>query len=430
MDNKSHILFALISLFSVVLLLFTINRENDREWKIYQAEYVSLLETYAATPEEKTMIRDIRPEVLQVVVSDRSRTDRCTTCHIAIEDTRFAEVPQPLRSHPEIPDHPFERFGCTICHGGIGQATTLSGAHEGMLREVGMVTPSGDIKYVEERISPVVSGDLVYSSCLSCHYGEGRKDEKILARGKSLYRGKGCMGCHSIGGVGGKVGPVLDFIGEKRTDPEWHLRHFTEPGKTSPGSVMPSYKDLSPKRLESLVALMIGLRRVPFEMVSGIPLDKKRLGDIIPPPKKKDHWDPPRGLKLEKNPHIATPQFLVEGKEIFMKFCSQCHGVDGKGRGTGSPNIEPKPADFTKRHTGMEHPIEGTFWKIASGRGLMPGWKSTFEKREIWALAEYVSSLGRSGGHEMKDDQNMQMGPGMESGNKADKGSNMKMDME
>ncbi len=403
MNRKWHLTFLILSLLSVVLLLLAVGQERRGEWKSYQAQYISFLEEMASTPEEKESARATRPRIAQVVVVDRSRTDRCTTCHAGVDDPRFADAPQPLTSHPKIPNHPFERFGCTVCHSGIGQAVASGDAHEGLLREEGMVTPSGDIRYGEERIRPVLEGDLIYSSCVSCHFGEGRKDPKIIARGKSLYRGKGCMGCHRLGGVGGKVGPSLDFIGNKRTDPEWLLKHFTDPREASPGSVMPSYRELGEKRLRSLVAFVLSLRRVPYELVSGVPLVKKNLGTLVKPPKVRDHWDPPRGLELEKNPYTVDDELLDEGKGVYMKYCAACHGMEGKGDGTAGPNLKPKPADLSKPHTGMDHPIEGTYWKISTGRGLMPGWGQTFEHRSLWAVAEFVFAFGGGMDHGMED---------------------------
>lgn len=402
MDRRWQLLFLILSLMSALVVLMAVGREHQSEWKAYQAEYISRLQEKASTPEEREVAGAVSPRIEQTVVVDRSRADRCTTCHAAVDDPRFAGEPQPLTPHPEIPDHRFDRFGCTICHNGWGHAVTTGYAHGGLLREEGMVTPAGDIVYREERVRPVLKGDMIYSSCVACHSGEDRGDPRIIARGKSLYRGKGCMGCHRLGGIGGKVGPGLDFIGSKRTDPQWLLEHFKDPREASPGSVMPSYSGLNEKRLESLVALVLSLREVPYELVSGDPLDKESLGNLIPPPSERDHWDPPQGLELEKNPFEIDEELLEEGRAIYLKYCAGCHGPEGKGDGTAKPNLKPEPADFTKPHGGMAHPVEGTFWKIANGRGLMPGWRETFDDRQLWAVSEFVYAFGHGVGHEME----------------------------
>ena len=48
-----------------------------------------------------------------------------------IDDPRFSEADQPLRTHPKIPGHKFETFGCTICHDGQGRAVDAEGGPRG-----------------------------------------------------------------------------------------------------------------------------------------------------------------------------------------------------------------------------------------------------------------------------------------------------------
>jgi mono/diheme cytochrome c family protein len=43
-------------------------------------------------------------------------------------------------------------------------------------------------------------------------------------------------------------------------------------------------------------------------------------------------------------PRQAQP---TGGAAVYAKYCAQCHGVDGKGRGTASPLLMPAPRDFT-----------------------------------------------------------------------------------
>ena len=68
-------------------------------------------------------------EVRQILLPELNRVDRCTTCHLAVEDPSYGGYPQPLAYHPLHEQHPFEKFGCTICHRGQGRATTIADAH-------------------------------------------------------------------------------------------------------------------------------------------------------------------------------------------------------------------------------------------------------------------------------------------------------------
>src|SRR5258706_7714581 len=65
------------------------------------------------------------------------RVDRCMTCHVATNRPRFdnTEWREPFRSHPRLDlfvgdssPHPYTRFGCTICHGGLDRATDFARA--------------------------------------------------------------------------------------------------------------------------------------------------------------------------------------------------------------------------------------------------------------------------------------------------------------
>ena len=79
-----------------------------------------------------------------------------------------------------------------------------------------------------------------------------------ITEGRRLYAQLGCASCHSIRGVGGKVGPSLDGVG-KRHARDWLIQHFKDPQKMSPGSVMPKYDYLSEKQLNELTDYMESL---------------------------------------------------------------------------------------------------------------------------------------------------------------------------
>ena len=58
------------------------------------------------------------------------RVDRCTTCHLGIDNKKNANNPSPFKTHPNLDlylasasPHPMEKFGCTSCHGGLDRAT-------------------------------------------------------------------------------------------------------------------------------------------------------------------------------------------------------------------------------------------------------------------------------------------------------------------
>jgi ubiquinol-cytochrome c reductase cytochrome b subunit len=81
-----------------------------------------------------------------------------------------------------------------------------------------------------------------------------------LAHGKALYAQFGCAGCHRIHGEGGALAPDLSYVGDARSDREWHLKHFHDPQSVSPGSIMPKFP-LTDQELQDLTSYMLSLRR-------------------------------------------------------------------------------------------------------------------------------------------------------------------------
>lgn len=105
------------------------------------------------------------------------------------------------------------------------------------------------------------------------------------------------------------------------------------------------------------------------------------------------------------------------GKQYFMKYCASCHGMDGKGNGPVSRDLNTKPADLTliKKKNGGVFPlddvmatIDGRRFVRAHGEREMPVWGEIFYEeidkqryRELTTLlkakiiAEYIVTLQR-----------------------------------
>ena len=44
---------------------------------------------------------------------------------------------------------------------------------------------------------------------------------------------------------------------------------------------------------------------------------------------------------------VGTEAQRESGKQLYMKYCSQCHGDKGDGNGYATPHLYPRPRDFT-----------------------------------------------------------------------------------
>lgn len=145
-----------------------------------------------------------------------------------------------LRTHPHLDvllaKHPAERFGCTPCHGGQGQALTSKAAHALSHHEY-WLTPVLGLDEHSGRSSPELRG-YMESNCRRCHdgvmmldavspqTGESRDYAPNLSKGLALFEDLGCHGCHAVEGYSAldsidKVGPSLAKIGSKVNGIEW-----------------------------------------------------------------------------------------------------------------------------------------------------------------------------------------------------------------
>jgi len=200
-------------------------------------------------------------KIKQIILSDLTnehpfmqipRVDRCTTCHLGIDQPALADWPQPFAAHPDLDTflgsdspHPIEQFGCTTCHSGLDRAVEFSRAghtpqtaeqREDWERRLGWE----EQHYLE---TPMLPLDRTEASCLKCHSGAGDvPGAQALNEGRDLIRMYGCFGCHDIPGYEGvrKIGPDLTTVASKLTR-DYMLRWLREPRSAKAESRMPQF---------------------------------------------------------------------------------------------------------------------------------------------------------------------------------------------
>src|SRR5215472_11337826 len=193
--------FTVLGLLVTGLVVAAFYKDQFREWKDWQRKYHKMEIARAATPEQHADAARLPIEVRQLVLTDPDRVDRCTICHIAAEDPSYAGLPLPLAYHPYHDRHPFNKFGCTICHQGQGRATTRAAAH-------------GQVEHWDR---PMLDMKYIQSACAKCHLPADMPDAPRLLRGQTVFDESGCIGCHKLHGAGGVIGPELDRVGASRS---------------------------------------------------------------------------------------------------------------------------------------------------------------------------------------------------------------------
>ncbi len=104
-------------------------------------------------------------------------------------------------------------------------------------------------------------------------------------------------------------------------------------------------------------------------------------------------WRAPKSDRELRNPVAVTPQGMSAAAKFYKQNCVACHGRTGDSNGPAASSLPEKPANFTDEKL-MRRATDGElFWKINSGRGLMPSWRGMLSETECWQLVNYLRML-------------------------------------
>ena len=348
MENRIPQFFFALSMLVLALIVGAIWQASNPSWKAYQTQFYRLESQQEPTAAAKDAILKSEVTIRQVMLPGLQRVDRCTTCHLGIDDPAMAKAPQPFTSHPNFGPHPISKFGCTICHGGQGLAVDQSNAH-------------GKVEFWAQ---PILSKEYLRASCGRCHKEGDVPGVPELAEGRRLFETHGCRGCHKLNGVGGSIGPDLTEEGANHRQPDWLKRHFLEPNALSPSSPMPNFHFTSEQA-----------RALTFYMLS---LTSEQMGGFY------------SSVRL-----IPSPEY---GRKLFIdKNCITCHSIDGVGGRTSSPDL----AAVTKRHSigWLDEQLVNP--EIITPGSMMPAYE--MEPNERKALIEFMNIATKEDARQILD---------------------------
>jgi mono/diheme cytochrome c family protein len=100
----------------------------------------------------------------------------------------------------------------------------------------------------------------------------------------------------------------------------------------------------------------------------------------------------PGDAKKLKSPVPFSKESISKGRTIFARYCTECHGTDGKAQ----VDVIANATDLTDPALWKNGTSEGeTFRSIRDGAGMsMPSFKTQIHKEEdLWHLVNFVRSL-------------------------------------
>ena len=111
------------------------------------------------------------------------------------------------------------------------------------------------------------------------------------------------------------------------------------------------------------------------------------------------------GVADTASPASMTPPVKMltyeqrQGRFLYSKYCSICHGTEGKGDGFNAFNLDPKPKDLTEKQYIQALTDEKLFGIVSQGgrsvnkSSSMPAWRGRLSKQEIDYLVAYVRTF-------------------------------------
>jgi len=163
----------------------------------------------------------------------------------------------------------FRKENCKACHPGGGKQgigpdlTKLPADHRNAawlvphFQNPSKVVPGSSMPPVQLKDAELNALSAFVLKLTPDNEGSIMSAPDYVVQGALVYQDNHCNSCHQVAGVGQKLGPALDGVGE-RHDRAWLEQHFRDPQGTSKGTIMPPYK-FSAEDMDALCKYLLQL---------------------------------------------------------------------------------------------------------------------------------------------------------------------------
>ncbi len=136
-------------------------------------------------------------------------------------------------------------------------------------------------------------------------------------------------------------------------------------------------------------------------MTMRVPVEGTIPREMIPYPYEKGDEDMKLAGKTFSNPLESSNSVIQEGQMLYNRFCIQCHGNQGKGKGflitSGKYTVPPRDLTSDKIKSRKDGEI---YHVITVGYGVMGAHGSLIQQDERWKIIHYIrKELQKKGNH-------------------------------
>ena len=103
-------------------------------------------------------------------------------------------------------------------------------------------------------------------------------------------------------------------------------------------------------------------------------------------------------LKQVNNPTVDFDSSIKRGKDMFVKNCAKCHGLNGNGYGVVAHGFSTWPRQLWTWYKADSAADSYLYWIIENGKSDMPPWGLILSEVERWDLINYVKTIKKPEG--------------------------------